>query len=275
MIAADVNRSQSITAADISEIRKLILGTTERFKSVPSWVFVPSEYVFADRTQPWNYPVSSGMLMNKKENQVDFISIKMGDVNSTVTAGLQGSSSRTSGSMNMEIMDKAVEAGEIHKVEFKSSDFNNISGYQFTVKFDASAMTFEGVEAGALKTTEGNFGLSRVSNGIITTSWNSSKGESYSADQVLFTLVFRANKGVQIGQAISINSEVTAAEAYDATLETKAVRLNVRTDRGVVETGVFELNQNEPNPFNKQTTVTFNLPNASPATLTMYDVTGK
>ncbi len=275
LIAADVNRSQSITAADISEIRKLILGTTERFKSVPSWVFVPTEHVFADRTQPWNYPVSSGMLMNKKENQVDFISIKMGDVNSTVTAGLQGSSSRTSGSMNMEIMDKAVEAGEIHKVEFKSSDFNNISGYQFTVKFDASAISFEGVEAGALKTTEGNFGLSRVNNGIITTSWNSSKGESYSADQVLFTLVFRANKGVQIGQAITINSEVTAAEAYDATLETKAVRLNVRTDRGVVETGVFELNQNEPNPFNKQTTVTFNLPNASPATLTMYDVTGK
>ncbi|MBK8735542.1 MAG: hypothetical protein IPL98_06425 [Saprospiraceae bacterium] len=138
LIAADVNRSQSITAADISEIRKLILGTTERFKSVPSWVFVPTEHVFADRTQPWNYPVSSGMLMNKKENQVDFISIKMGDVNSTVTAGLQGSSTRTSGSMNMEIMDKALEAGEIHKVEFKSSDFNNISGYQFTVKFDAS-----------------------------------------------------------------------------------------------------------------------------------------
>ena len=54
LIAADVNRSQSITAADISEIRKLILGTTERFKSVPSWVFVPTEHVFADRTQPWN-----------------------------------------------------------------------------------------------------------------------------------------------------------------------------------------------------------------------------
>jgi hypothetical protein len=275
LIAADVNATGTITAADMSEIRKLILGVTSEFKAVQSWTFVPMSYVFANPTTPWSAPRTANVTTVTGSVKSDFYAIKMGDVNQSATAGLASASTRTSGSMNMEIMDKAVEAGEIHKVEFKSSDFNNISGYQFTVKFDASAMTFEGVEAGALKTTEGNFGLSRVSNGIITTSWNSSKGESYSADQVLFTLVFRANKGVQIGQAITINSEVTAAEAYDATLETKAVRLNVRTDRGVVETGVFELNQNEPNPFNKQTTVTFNLPNASPATLTMYDVTGK
>ena len=275
LIAADVNATGTITAADMSEIRKLILGVTSEFKAVQSWTFVPMSYVFANPTTPWSAPRTANVTTVTGSVKSDFYAIKMGDVNQSATAGLVSASTRTSGSMNMEIMDKAVEAGELHKVEFKSSDFNNISGYQFTVKFDASAMTFEGVEAGALKTTEGNFGLSRVSNGIITTSWNSSKGESYSADQVLFTLVFRANKGVQIGQAISINSEVTAAEAYDATLETKAVRLNVRTDRGVVETGVFELNQNEPNPFNKQTTVTFNLPNASPATLTMYDVTGK
>jgi hypothetical protein len=275
LIAADVNATGTITAADMSEIRKLILGVTSEFKAVQSWTFVPMSYVFANPTTPWSAPRTANVTTVTGSVKSDFYAIKMGDVNQSATAGLASASTRTSGSMNMEIMDKAVEAGELHKVEFKSSDFNNISGYQFTVKFDASAMTFEGVEAGALKTTEGNFGLSRVSNGIITTSWNSSKGESYSADQVLFTLVFRANKGVQIGQAISINSEVTAAEAYDATLETKAVRLNVRTDRGVVETGVFELNQNEPNPFNKQTTVTFNLPNASPATLTMYDVTGK
>ena len=275
LIAADVNATGTITAADMSEIRKLILGVTSEFKAVQSWTFVPMSYVFANPTTPWSAPRTANVTTVTGSVKSDFYAIKMGDVNQSATAGLVSASTRTSGSMNMEIMDKAVEAGELHKVEFKSSDFNNISGYQFTVKFDASAISFEGVEAGALKTTEGNFGLSRVSNGIITTSWNSSKGESYSADQVLFTLVFRANKGVQIGQAISINSEVTAAEAYDATLETKAVRLNVRTNRGVVETGVFELNQNEPNPFNKQTTVTFNLPNASPATLTMYDVTGK
>ena len=110
---------------------------------------------------------------------------------------------------------------------------------------------------------------------IITTSWNSNKGESYGADEVLFTVVFKANKSVNIGSAIAINSEVTTAEAYDVSLNAKNVKLSARTNTGVVETAVFELFQNEPNPFNKQTVVSFNLPTAAAATLTMYDVTGK
>ena len=38
---------------------------------------------------------------------------------------------------------------------------------------------------------------------------------------------------------------------------------------------VFELYQNNPNPFAKETTVGFKLPEATDAKLTLYDVTGK
>ena len=51
--------------------------------------------------------------------------------------------------------------------------------------------------------------------------------------------------------------------------------MGVRTDRGVVEGGVFELYQNEPNPFSKETVVRYRLPEASAVKLTVYDVTGK
>ncbi|MBK7226075.1 MAG: T9SS type A sorting domain-containing protein [Saprospiraceae bacterium] len=276
LIAADVNATNTITAADMSEIRKLILGVTSEFKSVKSWTFVPNSYVFADPTTPWSAPRTANVMLNAASKTADFYAIKMGDINENARAGVAGAATtRSAGTLNFEINDKAVQAGETYKVSFKSSDFNNISGYQFTMKFDASALTFEGVEAGSLKTTEGNFGLSRVSNGIITTSWNSNKGESYGADEVLFTVVFKANKSINIGSAIAINSEVTTAEAYDVSLNAKNVKLSARTNTGVVETAVFELFQNEPNPFNKQTVVSFNLPTAAAATLTMYDVTGK
>jgi hypothetical protein len=39
--------------------------------------------------------------------------------------------------------------------------------------------------------------------------------------------------------------------------------------------GAFELYQNEPNPFRDVTIIGFNLPEASRATLKVYDVTGK
>ncbi len=37
----------------------------------------------------------------------------------------------------------------------------------------------------------------------------------------------------------------------------------------------FTLNQNHPNPFNPSTTISFNLPSASPVSLRIYDVSGK
>ena len=47
-IAADVNKTSTITAADISEIRKLILGVIPQFSKNDSWRFVSKSHVFKD-----------------------------------------------------------------------------------------------------------------------------------------------------------------------------------------------------------------------------------
>ncbi|MFZ1422576.1 MAG: cohesin domain-containing protein, partial [Saprospiraceae bacterium] len=164
---------------------------------------------------------------------------------------------------------------ELYKVAFKSSDFNNIAGYQFTMKFDRQALTFEGIEAGSLNVDESNFGTNQVGNGILTTSWNSKVAQSVESEATLFTVVFRANSNSNIGSLIAITGDVTAAEAYDAQLNTKDISLGVRTERGVVESGIFELYQNTPNPFAKETTISYRLPEAGNAKLSIYDVTGK
>ena len=46
-------------------------------------------------------------------------------------------------------------------------------------------------------------------------------------------------------------------------------------DGTLVTTDVFELYQNTPNPFSTTTMIGFNLPNATSATLKIYDVSGK
>lgn len=71
---------------------------------------------------------------------MDFVSVKMGDVTGDSRAnGAQGIQSRTNGKLSFEIKDQEVVAGESYRVSFKSSDFRNISGYQFTLKFDQSS----------------------------------------------------------------------------------------------------------------------------------------
>ncbi len=82
-IAADVNNSGSVTMADIVAIRSLILYETSEFPNgVPSWQFVPADYVFPDPTAPFDFP----KLINMNDLTADylfadFVAIKTGDVN--------------------------------------------------------------------------------------------------------------------------------------------------------------------------------------------------
>ncbi|MBK9107884.1 MAG: T9SS type A sorting domain-containing protein [Saprospiraceae bacterium] len=278
LIAADVNNSSSITASDVTEIRKLVLGVASEFSKVQSWTFIPKSFVFPNPTLPWNgTPREAGVtIVNDEKHIADFVAVKMGDVTNNARGhNVAGSSTRSNGKLNLEVENNTTVAGELYKVEFKSSNFTNISGYQFTLRFDRQALTFEGIEAGVLNVDESNFGNNRIQEGILTTSWNNKVAQSIDADATLFTVVFRASNQASIGNLLAITSDVTAAEAYDASLNIKDVNLGVRTERGVVESGVFELYQNSPNPFAKETVVSYRLPEAGAVKLSIYDVTGK
>jgi hypothetical protein len=274
-IAADVNLSRTITAADVSEIRKLILGVNSEFRNTESWTFVPKSYVFTG--SPYDAARETTVNLTKGSNVIeDFVAIKMGDVTANARGHqVTGSTSRSNGQLNLEIDNNTTVAGEPYRVEFKSSDFNNIAGYQFTLNFDRQSLSFEGIEAGALEVDETNFGVNRTAEGVLTTSWNNKVALSVDANTTLFTVVFRANSNAKVGSLLAITSDVTAAEAYDASLNVKDLNLGVRTDKGIVESGVFELYQNTPNPFAKETVVSFRLPEAGTAKLSIYDVTGK
>src|SRR5690606_5391092 len=51
-IAADANRSNSLSAMDIVTLRRMILGITDTFMNNTSWRFVDAAYVFADPSNP-------------------------------------------------------------------------------------------------------------------------------------------------------------------------------------------------------------------------------
>ncbi len=206
----------------------------------------------------------------------DFIAIKVGDVTNNARGhNVSGSTSRSNGKLHLEIDDRTTVAGELYRVEFKSKDFNDITGFQFTVKYDRQVLTFDKIEAGVLSIDESNFGTNNINNGIITTSWNEREAQTVDKNTVLFTLVFHASANAKIGNSIAITGDVTSAEAYDAQLNVKDISLGVRTEKGIIESGIFELYQNTPNPFSQETNISFRLPEAGPVKLSLYEVTGK
>ena len=276
LIAADVNLSGNITASDISEIRKLILGINTQFAKSPSWTFVPKSFVFVDPINPWKYDNFMSFDLKNGDRVVDFVAIKMGDLNGSVTASLgTGGIVRHASKLSLVTNDQKVEAGKTIEVPFTSQNFKNINGYQFTINFDKQAMQLDKMIPGALDLTDANFGWSHVANGKLTTSWNDSKAVSLNPNEVLFTLVFNVKSNTTLANAITITGDITSAESYDSDLNEQGVELLIKNGSTLTSSEVFELYQNNPNPFAKETTVGFKLPEATDAKLTLYDVTGK
>ncbi|MEO5583482.1 MAG: hypothetical protein ABIR66_12385, partial [Saprospiraceae bacterium] len=98
LIAADVNRSNSVSVTDLIELRKLILGTISSFTNAKSWMFVPRTFVFADQANPWIFPETIEYnSLNATITDADFVGIKMGDINNSAVLGFQQPESRSIG----------------------------------------------------------------------------------------------------------------------------------------------------------------------------------
>lgn len=277
LLAADVNKTNTITASDVSEIRKLILGVNAEFTKSPSWLMVPADYVFSDPKKPWDFQSDKNVIVVKESNKADFIAVKMGDVNNSANASAVNGNvnSRTAQALNFFIDEATLKSGDVYTMKVKASDFKDVAGFQFTLNFDARNLVFEGVEAGALQVDESNFGINRIDKGILTMSWNAKAGLTYTDRDVLFSVNFRVQNNGAASKLFAITSDVTAAEAYRSDLQITDVKLNVRSNKVEEEAGIFELYQNAPNPFEKETEVSFRLSQNANAKLSIYDVTGK
>jgi hypothetical protein len=278
MIAADINNSGSISTIDMVELRKLILFIDTEFQNNTSWRFVDAEFVFPNASNPWATSFPEIFSVNDLNGQAlaDFVGVKTGDVNGSAIANdLMNVEDRNAvGDLNFNLDEVDMVAGETYTVNFNAKDFTNILGYQFTLAFDKNAVELVDVEAGELANLDANnFGMSLLEEGVITTSWNATNVTSLDNDATVFTLTFVAKSNAQLSDVISVNSRWTKAEGYDA----NADRLNIGLtfNNGKVVGGDFDLYQNQPNPFKAETVIGFNLPEASAATLTVYDVSGK
>ena len=253
------------------------LYSNDELPSQSSWIFIPKDFDFVDPTNP--FPITQIALVENLQSDklmVDFVGIKIGDV-SYSDEGQDNTSTvvRTNDVLNFEIENKAYKAGEIVTLNFTSAEFTDVYGYQFTLGFN-DKLEFVNFEKGTLALQEDNFGLNKLNDGIITTSYSEVKGATAASDDVLFTLSFRAKEALEIKDAISINSSATPAEAYlGESLTTNDVKLTYRDGNSILDVIEFALYQNEPNPFRGSTVVSFNLPKATNATLSIYDVTGK
>ena len=267
VIAADINNSQSISALDLVELRKLILGQNVEFPENTSWRFVSNTSEIEDALKPW--PFNESAIYDHLEQSVygsDFIGVKIGDVNGSIIAN---SAPRNNEQLAFVIENQALQIGQEIKVDFKAKDFDQIEGFQFTLNI--GSLEFMRVESGAIDFTEANVGTSFLNRDLLNISWNNSIEET-NADEVLFTLIFNASNSSSIASELRLDDQLLSAEAYPQNERPIGVELKFNAS---ISNSNFELHQNVPNPFTTETQIGFELANNSDAELIIYDVSGK
>jgi hypothetical protein len=268
LIAADANNSLSVSAIDLVELRKLILGIYTELPANKSWRFVDKSFQFADPTHPWPFTEAKNVNMAGNDDHEDFVAVKIGDVNNTVQANAQQVLPRNAkGVVSFVADDRMVSTGEMVDLAIRSTDFASIEGFQYTLQ--TQGLEFRGVEAGLVSMSDENLG---VFGSTITASWHKVGGVSATASDVLYTLRFQATAPGRLSDMVTLNSKETQAEAYNTQDDIKDLKLSFR---GAEHGAEFALYQNEPNPFKDNTVIGYDLPQAGPVTLTIFDVTGK
>ena len=266
LIAADVNNSGSISAADILSLRKLILGSKNDFLN-DSWITINKDYVFENAenayTETNKAKVRKINLTNQNANNLDFYAIKIGDINGTAVNGLE---SRNAKAVKLELDNIDLTKGEEVEIPFYAADFNDISGLQFTLNIDG--LEVSNITSGVLKINENNINI--INNNLVL-SWNNAQGITANKGQKLFTLTVKALKNADLSNIFKLNDNIARSEAYQGDeMEVSSISLEFRNT-----STSYALYQNEPNPFTNETVIGFDLPETSQYTLKIFDVTGK
>jgi SdrD B-like domain/HYR domain len=263
MIAADANKSNTITSFDIVELRKLVLGVYNELPNNESWRFVDKTQVFTVPQNPFVDVIREDITVAQiaaNSFDDDFVGIKVGDVNLSAQAnGLMAADDRSNGTLvfNVDAASQKVKAGEEVIVNFSAA--NTQIGYQFTLNL-AGLEVVEIVPGAGM--SEENFA---VFAGAITTSAHATQGA--------FSVKFRATQAGDLSEMMNVSSRITRAVGYNDLGENLDIALRFA---GKQPTGVgFEVYQNVPNPWITKTNIGFHLPAADRAVLTVYDQTGR
>ena len=128
LIAADINRSGDITTLDLIQLRKMVLGVDSEFSNNTSWRFVDADYIFPQEPLSVPFPEVRNINNLEGEEEVNFVAIKIGDLNGSADAFVQPRSGESL-SIKAKAEHRILEAGVDYRIDFSSDELGKIQGY--------------------------------------------------------------------------------------------------------------------------------------------------
>lgn len=280
-VAADVRRDGEITGFDVVDIQ-ILLGSLGSITppTNTSWRFAAVKDTLADLPPLFVPGITSTLTINNLSRDSlsnDFVIIKTGDVTGNAVATTftnNGNAfSRSSEAVKIIIEDQLVKAGEDISLDITAQNFTDLVAYQWVLNFNPEVLSFNGYDKGALDGLgDYNFGQYHLDKGLLPLLWHQVKAANYEADEVLFTLNFKAlQDAASLKELLRIDEVALQSGAWKEAGLPQPITLEFTKS---VKDG-FSLMQNQPNPFKTETVIGFYLPQDEFATLQILDVSGR
>jgi hypothetical protein len=286
IIAADINFDNKVNIQDLNQLKLILMAGIEAFPGIRPWRFVDKAFVFTDPMDPFAddfTEVYNIAKHNKTDMKLDFIGLKIGDFDGTCmvkpevgdTVIYTGNSSRST-SHAIVLHDQMFNTGQQVTVNLNPNKNWDISGAQFSIRFDNDVLKFENIaiEQGS---TFKNLLYSVVDHedGIIYFSWDNEAMTTVDQNDLICKLTFSAVSTSALSDAIQLISAPLNPEVYDMNLISNPLSLQFEGSNQV-EKGVLTMVDVFPNPFSSSCTISFNAEdNGVEYNLSIRDVTGK
>lgn len=279
-LAADLDCDLQLTDQDISELRQFLLEPGKIFPdSCASWIFWPQNFDLPDTSSPFYHPMALSIDSIRADTTgLDFYGAKRGDVGGNASAAR---SYPTPDTLFLRLKNGFVAVDDTLQLDFRVENFKELVGFQAELKYDTSALEFQEVVIGEVPgMNEEHFGLSKIGEGIIRVVWLDILGNDHTLEDGALAFGARFVAKVDIEDRrdhIAIDSRELSAVSFNVELVEGPVALKVDLLTGLETSNglAFVLLQNRPNPFNEKTLIPFELPQASLASLRIYNQLGQ
>lgn len=276
ILAADANKSGTITTFDIIELRKLILGIYDSLPAQKSWRFVLDTFTFPNPQNPFATILPETAVLGPLElpgDTVSFRGFKIGDVNNTAIGSNLLASDDRAPEIYLEIPDTVLVAGQSLRLPVRYTGSEDLDGWQFAFAFDPTAIDQVGakIRLESPLDTE-NFHFQSGNPGMLRGSWIAESTPLKQGDTA-FYLEITAGKSGHLSDFVELApaKQPVPNEGYG---EGRALAMGFRfAEKPGAERGgrlaVF------PNPFTEKTALQWTMPRAGTGLLQVMNSAGQ
>jgi hypothetical protein len=263
-IAADIDNSGTISIRDILELRKLVINLTVKFEKNTSWRFIPNDFIFPDSLNPWKTPFPEEITFPSiaKDTAVSFKAIKIGDLSGDApaiqTPGVLMRSETAPISLFYTVSD-ATENGD-YLVSFFFNKKNIPDGFQSSIQWPSGFSGNITFLPGMLKEENVNIQTDR--------NYLHVSAEKLTGDGTLFSLRFSSHP--MPPRDFYLSTGMLRPEAYIGSqiFPVQLINKDIQQEEFMFYPAV-------PNPFNKETLLSFYLPQAAFTEIVISDLSGR